>query len=110
MVNLERHVDNVQNVYGIPCVVSINRFNYDTPAELDLLKSRMAKLGVPVVLATHWGDGGKGAAELARKIVDLCETKSNFRFVYEDRDSLWEKVNAIAKRVYRASEVSASAR
>ena len=110
MVNLERHVDNVQNVYGIPCVVSINRFNYDTPAELDLLKSRMAKLGVPVVLATHWGDGGKGAAELARKIVDLCETKSNFRFVYEDRDSLWEKVNAIAKRVYRASEVTADAK
>ena len=110
LVNLERHVDNVQNVYGIPCVVSINRFNYDTPAELEMLKARMAKLGVPVVLATHWGDGGKGAAELARKIVDLCETKSNFRFVYEDKDSLWEKVNAIAKRVYRASEVTADAK
>jgi formate--tetrahydrofolate ligase len=110
LVNLEQHVDNVQNVYGIPCVVSINRFNYDTPAELEMLKARMAKLGVPVVLATHWGDGGKGAAELARKIVDLCETKSNFRFVYEDKDSLWEKVNAIAKRVYRASEVTADAK
>jgi formate--tetrahydrofolate ligase len=110
LVNLERHVDNVQNVYGIPCVVSINRFNYDTPAELEMLKARMAKLGVPVVLATHWGDGAKGAAELARKIVDLCETKSNFRFVYEDKDSLWEKVNAIAKRVYRASEVTADAK
>jgi formate--tetrahydrofolate ligase len=110
LVNLEQHVDNVQNVYGIPCVVSINRFNYDTPAELEMLKARMAKRGVPVVLATHWGDGGKGAAELARKIVDLCETKSNFRFVYEDKDSLWEKVNAIAKRVYRASEVTADAK
>ena len=110
LVNLERHVDNVQNVYGVPCVVSINRFNYDTPAELEMLESRMAKLGVPVVLATHWGDGGKGAAELARKVVGLCETKSNFRFVYEDKDSLWEKVNAIARRVYRASEVTADAK
>jgi formate--tetrahydrofolate ligase len=110
LVNLERHVDNVHNVYGIPCVVSINRFTYDTPAELAMLESRMAKLGVPVVLATHWGDGGKGAAELARKVVGLCETKSNFRFVYEDKDSLWEKVNAIARRVYRASDVTADAK
>jgi formate--tetrahydrofolate ligase len=110
LVNLERHVDNVHNVYGIPCVVSINRFTYDTPAELEMLESRMAKLGVPVVLATHWGDGGKGAAELARKVVGLCETKNNFHFVYEDKDSLWEKVNAIAKRVYRATEVTADAK
>ena len=110
LVNLEQHVDNVHNVYGIPCVVSINRFNHDTPAELEMLKARMAKLGVPVVLATHWGDGGKGAADLAHKVVDLCATKSNFRFVYEDQDSLWEKVNAIAKRVYRASDVTADAK
>src|SRR6267378_4287691 len=69
LVNLERHVDNVQNVFGIPCVVSINRFTFDTPAEIELLKARMKKLGVPVVLATHWSDGGKGAAELARIVV-----------------------------------------
>src|SRR5207302_42909 len=62
LVNLERHVDNVQNVYGIPCVVSINRFSFDTPAEIELLQSKMKKIGVPVVLATHWGDGAKGAA------------------------------------------------
>src|SRR2546422_5023639 len=61
LVNLERHVDNVHNVYGIPCVVSINRFSFDTPAEIELLQSKMRKLGVPVVLATHWGDGAKGA-------------------------------------------------
>src|SRR5512134_109481 len=60
IVNLERHVENMQKHYGIACVVSINRFNQDTPAEIELLKSRMAKYGVPVVLATHWGDGGKG--------------------------------------------------
>jgi formate--tetrahydrofolate ligase len=110
IVNLEQHVENVTRNYGIPCVVSINRFNQDTPAELELLKSRMAKLGVPVVLATHWADGSKGAAELARLVVDLCEQKSGFRFVYEDGDTLWEKINKIAKRIYRAGEVTADAK
>jgi formate--tetrahydrofolate ligase len=110
LVNLERHVDNVQRVYGIPCVVSINRFNQDTEAEIELLRSRIAKLGAKVVLATHWGDGGKGAAELARIVVDLCEQKSNFQFVYEEQDSLWDKINKIAKKVYRALEVTADAK
>jgi formate--tetrahydrofolate ligase len=107
LTNLERHVDNVQNVYGIPAVVSINRFTFDTPAEIELLQQRMKKLGVPVVLATHWGDGGKGAAELARLVVGLCDTRSTPRFVYDDKDSLWDKISAVAKRVYRASEVTA---
>src|SRR5882724_3767980 len=107
VTNLERHVENVQKNYGIPCVVSINRFNHDTPAELDLLESRISKLGAKVVLATHWGDGGKGAAELARVVVDLCDSKSNFQFVYEEQDTLWDKINKIAKKIYRASEVTA---
>ncbi len=107
LVNLERHVENVSKVYGIPCVVSINRFNYDTPAELELLNARMKKLGVPVVLATHWGDGGKGAAELAKIVVGLCDQPSKPSFVYEDSDTLWDKINKIAKKVYRASAVTA---
>jgi len=107
VTNLERHVENVQKNYGVPCVVSINRFNQDTQGELDLLRSRIAKLGAKVVLATHWGDGGKGAAELARIVVELCESKSNFQFVYEEQDTLWEKINKIAKKIYRASEVTA---
>jgi formate--tetrahydrofolate ligase len=107
LANLERHVDNMQNVYGIPAVVSINRFSFDTPAEIELLQQRMKKLGVPVVLATHWGDGGKGAAELAKIVVGLCETRSRPKFVYADHDSLWEKISAVAKLVYRASEVTA---
>ena len=110
LVNLERHVDNVQRVYGIPCVVSINHFTSDTAAEVDMLKARMAKLGVKVVLATHWADGGKGAAELARMVVEMCEKKSTLSFVYEEADSLWDKVNKIAKKVYRASEVTADAK
>ncbi len=107
IVNLERHVENVSKNYGIPCVVSINKFTSDTKAELDLLYDRMKKMGVPVVLASHWGEGGKGAAELANIVVGLCEEKSEFKFVYEDKDTLWEKVNKIAKTIYRASEVTA---
>jgi len=107
LVNLEQHVENMTKVYGIPCVVSINRFNFDTPAELELLNSRMKKLGVPVVLATHWGDGGKGAAELAKIVVDLCDKPSKPAFVYEDADPLWDKIGKIAKKVYRAAEVTA---
>ena len=110
LVNLERHVENVQKVYGIPCVVSINRFNFDTPAELELLNARMKKLGVAVVLATHWGDGGKGAAELARIVVGLCEQPAKPTFVYEDADPLWEKISKIAKKVYRAAEVTADSK
>jgi formate--tetrahydrofolate ligase len=110
IVNLERHVENVTKNYGIPCVVSINKFNSDTPAEIELLKSRMAKMGVPVVLATHWGEGGKGAAELAKIVVGLCEKPADVKFVYEDSDSLWDKINKIAKKVYRASEVTADSK
>jgi formate--tetrahydrofolate ligase len=110
LVNLEQHVDNVVNVYGIPCVVSFNRFTFDTPAEIELVKSRMKKLGVPFVLATHWGDGGKGAAELARVVVELCDKPAKPRFVYEDADPLWEKMEKIAKKVYRAAALTADAR
>jgi formate--tetrahydrofolate ligase len=110
IVNLERHVENVSKVYGIPCVVSINRFTFDTDAELKLVTERMEKLGVQVVTATHWGDGGKGAAELARIVVGLCEQPSKPTFVYEDADPLWEKISKIAKKVYRASDVTADAK
>jgi formate--tetrahydrofolate ligase len=110
LVNLERHVENVAKVYGIPCVVSINRFTFDTDAELKLVSERMKKLEVQVVTATHWGDGGKGAAELAKIVVGLCEQPSKPAFVYEDADPLWEKINKIAKKVYRASEVTADAK
>jgi formate--tetrahydrofolate ligase len=110
MVNLERHVRNVQEVYGLPCVVSINQFVSDTQAEIDLLTERVNSLGVDVVLASHWADGGKGAEELARKVVELCERPSAMTFVYEDDASLWDKITAIATRVYGASEVTADAK
>jgi formate--tetrahydrofolate ligase len=110
LVNLERHVENVAKVYGIPCVVSINKFTFDTEAELKLVSQRMEKLGVKVVTANHWAEGGKGAADLAKIVVGLCEQPSKPSFVYEDADPLWEKINKIAKKVYRASEVTADAK
>jgi formate--tetrahydrofolate ligase len=90
--------------------VSINRFDTDTPAELELLASRVNALGVEVVLASHWADGGAGAVALANAVVDLCARPTAMTFVYEDGMSLWEKVTAIATRVYGASEVTADSK
>jgi formate--tetrahydrofolate ligase len=107
LANLERHVKNVKDVYGIPCVVSINRFTADTDAEMALLSDRIGRLGAKVVVATHWADGGKGAAELAKIVVDLCDQPSKPTFVYDDADTLWDKVKKIATKVYGASDVTA---
>jgi formate--tetrahydrofolate ligase len=108
VANLQRHVNNVRNHYGLPCVVSINRFNFDTPAEIELLKKKMAHQEAPVVLATHWADGGKGAEEVARAVVDLIDkVPSDFKFVYEDDLPLWDKMKAIATKIYGASDITA---
>ncbi len=105
--NLERHVRNVRDVYGIPVVVALNCFANDTPAELDLVARRALALEVPLAHATHWADGGRGAESLARIVVELCEVASSPQFVYDDADSLWDKAGKIAQRVYHASEVTA---
>ena len=111
IANLERHVSNVRNHYGLPCVVSINHFTFDTDAEVALLKGAMAHHDVPVVLARHWAEGGKGAADVAREVVRICdEAKPGFKFVYEDDDTLWEKVKAIAVKIYGAADITADAK
>jgi len=108
--NLARHVENVRDVYGLPCVVSFNRFTFDTEAELALVRRKTEALGVPFVLATHWADGGRGVEALARTVVELCEAPASPRFVYEDADTLWDKIGKIARRVYRASAVTADSK
>jgi len=109
--NLQRHVNNVRNHYGLPCVVSINRFNFDTPAEIELLKKKMAHHEAPVILATHWADGGKGAEDVARTVVDLIEkVPADFKFVYEDELPLWDKMKAIATKIYGAAEITADSK
>ena len=107
LVNLERHVDNVKNHYGIPCVVSINHRAEDTDAEVKLLIDSMGKKGVKVILARHFAEGGQGAAEVARELVKLCEQPSSFKFVYEDQATLWEKMRSVACTIYHAADISA---
>ena len=111
MTNLERHVKNVTQHYGLPCIVSINHFTHDTDNEVKLLKEKMAKHGVAVVLAKHWAHGGAGAEELAHTVVDLiAKSSSTMKFVYEDSATLWDKVKAVATKVYGAADISADAK
>jgi formate--tetrahydrofolate ligase len=108
VANLERHVNNVRNHFGLPCVVAINHFSFDTSAEIDLLKKKMARHEAPVIVCRHWAEGGKGAEELARTVVNLIDTvATDFQFVYEDSATLWEKMTTIAVKIYGASAVTA---
>lgn len=111
IANLERHVNNVRNHYGLPCVVAVNHFVDDTEAELALLAHKMAHHEVPVVVARHWAEGGAGAEELAREVVRIAQTTpADFRFVYDDAMTLWQKAEAVATKVYGAAEVVADTR
>ncbi len=106
--NLERHLRNVQEVYGLPCVVAINHRSHDTAAEVDLLTRHVEALGAKAVVAKHWAHGGAGAEELAHAVVAACAQPNGFRFVYDDDLPLWQKVEAIATRIYGAAGVTAS--
>ena len=103
--NLLQHVDNIKNVYKLPCVVAINAFPTDTKAELDLVESKCKELGVEVALSEVWAKGGEGGIELAKKVIDLCETPNNFTYSYEDSLTIKEKIEAIAKKIYHADGV-----
>src|SRR5712691_11834134 len=101
VANLERHVRNVRSEYGLPCIVSVNHFTADTDAEHSLLAKKMAALNVPLVLARHWAEGGAGATDVARKVVEIVEKgASDFRFVYDEKQTLWDKVKTIAMKIY----------
>ncbi|HUF21199.1 MAG TPA: formate--tetrahydrofolate ligase [Burkholderiales bacterium] len=111
VANLERHLDNVRNRFGLGCVVSLNRFSGDTEAEIALLRRKVEALGVRLVVATHWEHGGAGAEELARAAVEIAERpNSGFRFVYEDDATLWDKIKAVATEVYGAQDIGADSR
>jgi formate--tetrahydrofolate ligase len=110
LVNLERHIHNITQNFGLPCVVAINHRTEDTDAEIALLQATTAALGVEVVLAKHWAQGGAGAADLAHAVVKLCEQPNHFKFLYQDSDSLWDKVQAITTKTYGAASISADAK
>jgi formate--tetrahydrofolate ligase len=109
LVNLERHIDNMQNVFNLPCVVAINHRAEDSNAEVETLSQLGARKGVKVILARHFAEGGKGAADLAREVVELCKDsdKRELKFTYDDSATLWDKMVAIATKIYHASEVTA---
>src|SRR5450830_432310 len=107
MANLQRHVENVKK-FGIQPVVSINRFSADTPAEIDLVKSACAKLGVDAIMADHWAMGGEGAADVARAVVKICDSgASKLKLLYPDEMPLFAKIETIACEIYRAKAVTA---
>ena len=108
VANLERHIENVRDRYGIGCVVAINHRAEDTDAEIRAVVERAAHLGVKVLLARHFAQGSRGAVEVAHEVVRLCDAPNNFKFVYAESATLWDKMKAIATRIYGASDISAS--
>ena len=104
--NLLQHVENITQVYGLPCVVAINAFPTDTAAELKLVEDKCRALGVNVALSEVWAKGGEGGIALAEEVVRLCEQESNFTFAYDVEDSIEDKLNAIAKKIYHADGVA----
>jgi formate--tetrahydrofolate ligase len=107
--NLLQHVDNIKNVFGVPCVVAINAFPTDTAAELALVEEKCKELGVNVALSEVWAKGGKGGKALAQEVVRLCEEPNHFNFAYSLDSTIEEKLDAICKRVYRADGVQLTA-
>ena len=103
--NLLQHVDNVKNVFGLPCVVAINAFPTDTKAELDLVEAKCNELGVNVALSEVWAKGGEGGKALATEVVRLCDEPNNFDFTYPLDMSIEEKLETICKRIYHADGV-----
>jgi formate--tetrahydrofolate ligase len=110
ITNIERHVNNIRNNYGLPCVVSINHRTEDTDAEVKLLQEKMAHHGAKVILARHWAEGGKGATDVAKEVVRLCNEPNSFKYVYEDAAPLWDKMKAIATKIYGAADITADSK
>ena len=110
LANLEKHLENIEN-FGLPVIVAINHFTADTEAEVAVIKDRCQQLGVQAVTARHWADGGAGAEELARKVVELIDNvPGDLRFTYPDDMSLWNKARTVAREIYGADDIVADAK
>ena len=110
MTNLERHIANVRDRMGLPCVVSINHRAEDTPAEIAALQERASQLGVKILNSRHFAEGSAGATELAHEVVRLCEQPNNFSMMYEDSLPLWSKMKKVATELYGAADITADAK
>ena len=110
LANLDQHIANIKK-FGVPPVVGINKFHADTDAELEMVKRHCEAQGVPAYVCTHWADGGVGTEEIARKVVEVLESgEANFKPLYPDEMPLWEKIETVAREIYRADGVTAEAR
>ncbi len=110
-VNLERHYHNITQHYGLPCVVCINHFTFDSDAEIALLQQQCAALGATCIVSKHWANGGAGAEDLAQSIIEVVDNREpGFTYVYDENLSLWEKIETIATKLYGATGVTASAK
>lgn len=107
IVNLERHIDNVRGIYGLPCVVAINHRAEDTDAEIRVLIERAGHHGAKVMLGRHYAEGSAGAEDIAREVLRLADEPSSFKFVYDDSETLWQKMKDIATKVYHAADITA---
>ena len=108
-VNLDRHLHNITHNFGLPCVVCINHFTFDSDAEIALLKQKCEAVGATCIVSRHWAEGGKGAEALAREVINIVEQgESEFTFAYEEDMPLWDKIEAIATKLYGAANITAS--
>jgi formate--tetrahydrofolate ligase len=110
IANLDRHIDNVRDVFGLPCLVAINHRAEDSEAELQWLTERSTHHGVKAIVARHYAEGGKGAVNVAKEVVALCEHPNYFKLLYDDSMTLWEKMKTVAVRIYGASEITADSK
>tara|TARA_B100001250_G_scaffold397300_1_gene404266 strand:+ start:74 stop:1756 length:1683 start_codon:yes stop_codon:yes gene_type:complete len=108
LVNLERHINNVKK-FGVEAIVAINHFVMDTENEIKTLEEYCKKIGIKVSKCTHWANGSEGTKDLANNVVEICENSNsqNFKFLYEEKDKLWKKIEKIAKEIYKASKITA---
>ncbi len=108
LANMDRHVANIRDHFGMPVVVALNRFGSDTDRELDMIKKHLAEQGVEAIVCEHFAKGSKGAIDLANAIVKVVDEKpGTLKFVYDDEEPLWKKIGKVAKSIYHASEVVA---
>jgi formate--tetrahydrofolate ligase len=107
--NLERHLNNINIHYGLPVVVCINHFTFDTDAETNLVIQKCEALGAKCIVSKHWANGGAGAQELAREVLEIADNRNaQFNYLYENKVPLWDKIKTIATKIYGAAEISAS--
>ncbi len=107
IANLERHIDNVRQNYGLPCVVAINHRSEDTDAEIRVLIERAGHHGAKVIVGRHYAEGGAGALDIAKEVLRLTEQPNSFKFVYDEGETLWQKMKTIATKIYHASDITA---